>query len=62
MKKELYEKKITILWAPDVKSQLIGNDPDIENNWGQEEKGDKENDGWMASATQQIWVWANSAR
>ena len=27
-----------ILWPPDVKSQLIGKDPDAGNNWGQEEK------------------------
>ena len=55
MKKEIYEK-ITILWPPDVKGWLIGNDPDVGKNWGQEEKGAKEADGWMASATQQIWV------
>ena len=51
MKKELYEK-ITILWPPDVKSQLIGNDTHVGKNWGQEEKGAKEDDCWMASATQ----------
>ena len=28
-----------ILWPPDVKSQLIGKDPDPEKDWGQEEKG-----------------------
>ena len=28
-----------ILWPPDVKSQLIGKDPDIGKDWGQEEKG-----------------------
>ena len=27
-----------ILWPPDVKSQLIGKDPDAGNDWGQEEK------------------------
>ena len=32
-------------------------------DWGQEEKGgDRVWDGWMASSTQWIWVWANSKR
>ena len=43
-----------ILWPPDVKSWLIGKDPDagkIEGRrrwWG----------GWMASLTQWPWIWA----
>ena len=28
-----------ILWPPDVRSRLIGKDPDAEKDWGQEEKG-----------------------
>ena len=28
-----------ILWPPDVKSWLIGKDPDAGKDWGQEEKG-----------------------
>ena len=28
-----------ILWPPDVKSRLIGKDPDAGKDWGQEEKG-----------------------
>ena len=28
-----------ILWPPDVKSRLIGKDPDAGTDWGQEEKG-----------------------
>ena len=28
-----------VLWPPDVKSQLIGKDPDAGKDWGQEEKG-----------------------
>ena len=28
-----------IVWPPDVKSQLIGKDPDARKDWGQEEKG-----------------------
>ena len=31
-------------------------------DWGQEEKGVTEEDGWMASLTQWTWVWANSRR
>ena len=35
-------------WQPDVKSQLIGKNPDIEKDWGQEEKGKTEDKmiGW----------------
>ena len=28
-----------IFWTPDVKTQLIGKDPDVGKDWGQEEKG-----------------------
>ena len=37
-----------ILWPPDMKSQLIGKDPDAEKNWGHEEKGTTEDEmvGW----------------
>ena len=37
-----------ILWPPDVKSQLIGKDPDTEKDWRQEEKGIAEDEmvGW----------------
>ena len=36
------------LWLPDVKSQLIGKDPDAGKDWGQEEKGVTEDEmvGW----------------
>ena len=33
------EAEASILWPPDVKSQLTGNDPDVGEDWGQEEKG-----------------------
>ena len=38
----------SILWPPDVKSWLIGKDPDAGRNWGQEEKGTTEDEmaGW----------------
>ena len=37
-----------ILGSPDVKSQLIGKDPDARKDWGQEEKGMTEDEmvGW----------------
>ena len=37
-----------ILWPPDVKSRLIGKDPDAGKDWRQEEKGMAENEmvGW----------------
>ena len=40
--------KAPILWLPDVKSWLIGKDPDAGEDWGQEEKGAAENEmvGW----------------
>ena len=34
--------KLPILWPPDEKSQLIGNDPDSGKDWEQEEKGEAE--------------------
>ena len=33
-----------ILWPPDAKSQLTGKDPDAGKDWGQEEKGTRENE------------------
>ena len=35
-----------ILWPTDVKSQLIGKDPDAGKDWGQEEKGVKRTRWW----------------
>ena len=37
-----------ILWPPDAKSRLIGNDPDAGKDWRQEEKGMTEEEvvGW----------------
>ena len=32
------EAEALILWPPDVKSQLIGKDPDAGKNWRQKEK------------------------
>ena len=49
-----------IFWPPDVKSQLIGKDPDAGKDWGQKEKGTSEDE--MALPTQWTWVWANYGR
>ena len=54
------EPETPILWLPDVKSWLIGKDPDAGKDWRQEEKGRWRWDGWMASLTQWAWVWVNS--
>ena len=42
------EAETPILWPPDVKSWLIGKDPDAGRDWGQEEKGTTEDEmaGW----------------
>ena len=42
------DAKAPVLWPPDVKSQLIGKDPDAGKDWGQEEKGMTEDEmvGW----------------
>ena len=54
------EAETPIFWPPDVKSWLIGKDPDVGKDWGQEEKGPTEDDSWMASLTQWTWVWVDS--
>ena len=38
------EAETPILWPPDVKSWLIGKDPDAGKDWGQEEKGTTEDE------------------
>ena len=42
------EAETPILWPPDVKSWLIGKDPDAGKDWRQEEKGTREDEiiGW----------------
>ena len=42
------EAETPILWPSDVKSWLIGKDPDVGKDWGQEEKGTTEDEmvGW----------------
>ena len=43
------EAETPILWPPDVKSWLLGKDPDAGKDWGQEEKGTTEDEmvGWQ---------------
>ena len=58
-----------ILWPPDAKSWLIGKDL---THWKRPccwerlnaggERDDRGWDGWMASLTRWIWVWASSRR
>ena len=42
------EAEAPILWPPDAKSWLTGENPDAEKDWGQEEKGTTEDEmvGW----------------
>ena len=42
------EAETPIFWAPDAKNWLLGNDPDAEKDWKQEEKGMTEDEmvGW----------------
>ena len=42
------EAETLILWPPDAKNWLIGNDPDVGKDWRQEEKGTTEDEmaGW----------------
>ena len=55
------EAETLILWPPDVKSWLIGKDPDAGKDWRQEKETTEALwDGWMASPTQWTGVWVNS--
>ena len=44
------EAETPILWPPHAKSWLIGKDPDVGRDWGQEEKGTME-DEWLDRVT-----------
>ena len=56
------EAETSILWPPDVKSWLIGKDPDAGKGWRQEEKGMTEDEmvGWHHRVDGHEWVWASS--
>ena len=55
------EAEAPMLWPPDAKSQLIGQDPDAGQDW-RWKKGMTGWDGWMALLTQWTWSWASSKR
>ena len=54
------EAEAPVLWPRDMKTWLIGKDPDAGKDWRQEEKGTTEDEmggwhHWLAG-----WVWVNS--
>ena len=53
------EAETPILWPPDVKSWLIGKDPDAGKDWGQEEKGMTEDEmaGWHHRLNEHEFEW-----
>ena len=55
------EAEALLLWPPDGKSRLTGKDWCLERLKAGE-GDDRGWDGWMASLTQQTWVWASSGR
>ena len=52
------EAETPILWLPDVKSGLIWKDPDAGKDWGQKEKGMRENE--MVGWHHWLWIWVDS--
>ena len=57
------EAEDPVLWPSDMKSRLIGKDPDAGKDWRQEEKGTTEDEmvGWNHQPSW-TWVWASSRR
>ena len=53
------EVETPILWPPDVRSWLIGKDPDARKDWGQEEKGTTEGEmvGWHHWLNGRVFGW-----
>ena len=52
-----------ILWPPNVKSWLIGKDPDAGKDWRQKEKGTTEDDttGWHHWFSRRVWASSGKA-
>ena len=48
------EANATILWPPDVKSQLIGKHPEAGKNRRQEAKGPTEDERWLDNITDSV--------
>ena len=57
------EAETPVLWPPDLKSWLIGKDPDAGKDWGQKEKGTKEDEmvGWHHRLNGHGFVWTPKA-
>ena len=56
------EAEYPILWPPDVKSWLIGKDPDAGKDWRWEEKGTTKDKmvGWHHWLNGHGWIWVDS--
>ena len=54
------EAETPILWSPDVKNWLLEKTVILERLRAGGEGDDRGWDGWMASLTQQTWIWASS--
>ena len=54
------ETEVPILWPPDVKSWLIGKDPDVGNCEGRNRRAWQRMRWLDGTPTQWTWVWANS--
>ena len=54
------EAEATIIWPPDVKNWLLGEDPDAQKDWGQKDKGIIEDKmvGWHHRLNGQKFEWA----
>ena len=55
------EAETPILWPPHAKSWLIGKDPDVGRDWGQEEKGTME-DEWLDRVTDSMGMSLSKLR
>ena len=57
------ETETPILWPPDAMSWLIGKDPDVGKDWGQEEKGTTEDEmvGWRHQLDGHRFGWTPGA-
>ena len=57
------ESETPIIWAPDAKNWLIGNDPDAGKDWRQEEKGSTEDEmfGWQHQLDGDEFDWEPGA-